>query len=115
MKNNNPSARDPLSDFMAHWKVAAPLPPGFQQGVWERVATRSRSAPVSYWRLLCLWLDECFRQPTWAVSFAALFLMAGLAFGFWRGYETTRDLDLDLARRYVQMVDPYLAQSPGVP
>ena len=115
MKNNNRSANDPLRELMAHWKVETPLPPRFQQAVWERIAARSRSTTASLWSILCLWLEDGFRRPAWAVSFAALFLMAGLAFGLWRGYETTRDMDRDLARRYVQMVDPYPAQNPGSP
>lgn len=105
--NRAPENNAPLREVLREWVVDAPLPPRFQEQVWQRIA-RAETAPQSP-RLTELWrfIEVFLPRPKFALSYLAIVLMLGLAAGFWAAQIKTSRLDSALSLRYVQSIDPY--------
>jgi len=96
-----------LSKALHEWRVAAPLPPRFQEQVWqriERLETRD-----SAWLAFLRRFGSAFARPSLAFSYVALLLFVGLAAGYWQAQTTNARADQMLSSRYVQLMDPYQA------
>ena len=106
MDENTP-APDPLDDKLKSWKVTLPLPPGFQQNVWNRLTGLDKSPAVSFWGTLEDRLARAFLRPAFASAYLAVLLALGLGTGFWQARAKTEQWDKTLAAKYVQTVDPY--------
>jgi hypothetical protein len=106
MPQNTPTS-DPLDQKLKSWSVNAPLPPRFQENVWQRVTALDKSPAVSFWRLLEDRLARAFLRPAFASAYLAMFLAIGLGTGFWQARARTAQLDKALATKYVQAVDPF--------
>ena len=106
MDENTPTP-DPLDEKLKSWQVTAPLPPRFQENVWNRVAALDRSPAVSIWRTIEDQLARAFLRPAFASAYLALLLVVGLGTGFWQARTKTQEWDKTLAAKYVQAVDPY--------
>lgn len=98
---------DALRAVLKQWRVEAPLPPRFEEGVWRRIAraeAHTLAQPVRRW--LARWV-VWFSRPAIATGWAALLLVAGVAAGSWHAREITTRWDRELAQRYVVSVNPY--------
>ncbi len=96
-----------LRDVLGAWKVDAALSPGFQDGVWRRIARQEARPALTPWGLLAVWINRALARPAVAVSYVAVLLLAGLLAGYWQArVETARETE-SLGARYVQMLDPY--------
>jgi len=51
MKTNQTPDNDPLHSVLREWHVSAPLPPGFQEQVWQRIAEIPYGQTTSYGEL----------------------------------------------------------------
>jgi predicted membrane metal-binding protein len=100
-----------LSKTLAAWKVDAPLPPRFQEGVWQRIARSGETPGLTPWALFRSWLEAALARRVVAVSYLIVLLAAGLTAGYWSGQQTSRRVEAGLGERYLQSVDPY--QMPG--
>ena len=100
---------DPLSRVLQGWKVTTPLPPRFQEQVWQRIARAEAPAKSSLWSELLRWLEGAVPRPAMAVSYLAVLLATGVMTGYWRGQEKTAHVWQQLGSRYIQSVDPYQA------
>jgi len=111
-EHENPQRRnsdDPaLSRTLKSWKIDSSLPPRFEERVWSRIANREAEAiMVTPWTALRLWLRQMALKPAFAVSYAAVLLVAGLAGGLWQSRLAEQRTEQTMGTRYVQMVDPY--------
>lgn len=102
VKNNDPA----LSKLLREWKSDAQLPPRFQEQVWERIALEESvgASPIAiFWS----WLTKSAVRPSFAVSYATILVLVGLATGLWQAHIKSDRAEQTLSTRYVQMVDPY--------
>jgi len=99
---------DGLSKILQTWKVAAPLPPRFEEQVWQRIA-RVGAAP-NLWLQFLNWLELALPRRAVAGAYLAILLLAGLTAGYWESRSKANELDEILGRRYVQMIDPFQAR-----
>ena len=107
--NQTPEDNEHLGRLLRQWTVDAPLPPRFQEQVWQRIAgAEARPAPT-LWASLSRWLEAVLPRPRFALSYATALLVVGLAAGSLAAQARTSRLETDLRVRYVQSVDPYHA------
>ncbi len=108
--NRNPENDDALGKVLRQWTVDAPLPPRFQEQVWQRIAkSETRAEPVAragLWRLI----EVVLPRPRFAYAYLAVLLVAGIAAGSVAAQIKTSRLDSELSLRYVQSIDPYRAE-----
>lgn len=102
----NPSEDKNLGEKLARWKVAQPLPPGFQDRVWRNIERTQNAAPVGAWQWCQAWLERAFARQLVALAYIALLLFFGLTAGYLGGQARERHLTSQLASSYVQSVDP---------
>jgi hypothetical protein len=108
MQDNPPSEKDEaLSKLLRNWKADAPLPPRFQEAVWNRIAQAETREGAAYWTIFSGWLEAIFARPRFALSYVAILLFAGLGAGFWQAHGRVVHDETALRARYVQVVDPY--------
>lgn len=105
--NKSPAEDETLRSVLRQWKVDAPLPPRFQEQVWQRIAkAEARPAPAAsagLWRLV----EIVFQRPRFAYAYLAVLLLSGVAAGAWAAQVKTTRLESELSLRYVQSIDPY--------
>lgn len=109
--NQRPDNSDAaLSKALKHWRVDAPLPPGFRQSVWQKI-DRQATAPVhhSIVDLIRTWITGGVSRPHVAATYLAALLLIGITVGWTQGQRDSLRLQNDLAERYVRSLDPYLA------
>src|SRR5258706_14542011 len=82
MKNEPNEKNETLNKTLGAWKVGAPLPPRFQESVWQRIARAEAQTTASVWLTLAAWLDKAFRRPVLAGP-CALVLLAARAPARW--------------------------------
>src|SRR5512136_543895 len=110
MKPNQPREDDEsLRRVLRQWTVDAPLPPRFQEQVWERIARAEVQPAPTLWASLSRWLEVALPRPRFAFSYVAALLVVGVAAGSLAAQARTSRLETDLSVRYVQSVDPYHA------
>lgn len=96
-----------LHRTLREWEIHEPLPPRFQERVWQRIAREEAQTSVNPWTLFSNWLGQFLARPSMAVSYLVLLLFTGLLAGYWQArVEQTHTLE-QLGSRYVQMMDPY--------
>lgn len=104
---DEPQKDEALSILLRAWKPDAPLPPRFQEAVWNRIAHAQTRHPAGYWTILSRWIEVSFTRPRFALSYVAILLFAGLGAGLWQAHGTAAHSETEWRARYVQMVDPY--------
>jgi hypothetical protein len=109
--NKTPEGDDALRKVLGQWKVSSPLPPRFQEQVWQRIAkAEAHPEPVAWaglWRLV----ETILPRPRFAYAYLAVLLASGVAGGSWAAQVKTNRLDSELSMRYVQSIDPYRADT----
>jgi hypothetical protein len=109
--NQTPENDEALRKVLRQWTVDVPLPPRFQERVWQRIArAETRPAPARWhdlWRLI----EVVLPRPKVAVAYLSVLLMLGLAAGSLSAQIKTRRMDSELSVRYVQSIDPYRADA----
>ncbi|HEV2393181.1 MAG TPA: hypothetical protein VG146_12560 [Verrucomicrobiae bacterium] len=105
--NHEPDKDRALDKVLKQWVVDAPLPPRFEEQVWQRIArTEARPAPTFLASLSRL-IEAALPQPRFACSYVAVLLVLGVMAGSWAAQRETSRLDAALGSRYVQSIDPY--------
>jgi hypothetical protein len=99
---------DPLREKLHAWEFDASIPARFQAGVWERIRSREeeRAAPglAGFWR----WLLPSRSACQLAGALAAIMVLAGAGLGSLTAAAANEHTHAVLARRYMQVIDPYL-------
>jgi len=100
-----------LQTLLREERDKEPLPPRFQDNVWQRIAAAERRAAASHSFSLANWLNGLFARPAAAVAWVALLLVVGMGAGYaWAGHDTTQ-WDQQLSTYYAASINPYLKQS----
>ena len=103
----NEKNNDPIRKALKEWRVTTPLPPHFQEQVWQRIARVEAGATPGLWVTLRNWLETALPRRAMAVSYLGILLVMGLTAGHWHGRQKAAELEDRLSARYVQSVDPY--------
>jgi len=108
MKSNRPTEPDEgLNQVLRTWEVRAPLPPRFNERVWERIGAQERTAGSPLRGLLLGLVEVVLPRPRVAVAYLAVLLVLGVVAGTWAAQRENSRLDQSLGSRYVQSLDPY--------
>src|SRR3989442_13895661 len=93
------SQNDPqLSKVLREWKVAAALPPRFEEQVWQRIARAEVESKPALWSALLNWLEITLPRRAVAASYLMVLLLAGLATGYWESRHQAAETDDALGR-----------------
>jgi hypothetical protein len=112
MKPNQTSEdNESLGRVLRQWTVDAPLPPRFQEQVWQRIARAEAAAAPSLWVLISRWLENVLPRPKFAFAYVAVLLVAGVTAGSLAAQVSTSRMETDLSLRYVRTLDPFQAHS----
>jgi hypothetical protein len=97
-------SKDPLDDLLDRWNPEYPATSGLKRDVWQRIAAVRPGLLVQ----LGAWL----RRPAFSLVFAAACALAVLAFFEWHEAQRQRQVNAELARQYLRVIDPALG-APG--
>ncbi|HXA80016.1 MAG TPA: hypothetical protein VNV14_02000 [Opitutaceae bacterium] len=97
-------SKDPLDELLDRWNPVHPDTSGLQRDVWRRIAAIRPGLLVQLWA----WL----RRPAFSLLFAAACALAVLAFVEWHEVQRQRQVNAELARQYLRVIDPALG-APG--
>lgn len=114
MKPNQESESDvSLKKVLSQWTVDAPLPPRFQEQVWQRIERAESAGAMSFRSSLARWLEKLLPRPKLAYSYAAVLLAVGILAGAWAAQTKNTRMEASLGSRYLQSIDPYQAGRAG--
>lgn len=102
-----PEPNDPLRDAMSAWQVKTPLPPRFQEQVWQRIALAESQQAGSWWLVVIRRVELVFARPALAASYVAILVSIGLGMGYLQADRKTAEKESQGRALYVQSVDPY--------
>ena len=109
---NSPELDEALRAELRAWSLKAPLPPRFEEQVWQRIARIENSPESSVWAGMKFWIEYVLSRRSVAASYLALLLLLGLTTGYRRAHGTITQAEMNLRHRYVQTVDPYQMHRP---
>lgn len=111
MNKHRPFENDErLRKLLGEWRVDAALPARFQERVWESIEAKERGGLAQgFWTSIWVSAANRLRQPAFAVTYLAIFILLGIGAGWQHGKSRSAKVNSDLKMRYVQMVDPYQA------
>lgn len=97
---------DPLDPLLDRWSVTPEPPARLSAEVWQRIALNQvDSSPSAGWRVM---LESWFARPPFAVVFVASCALLGLFLAEVRVNHAQRERSEQLARSYLQLIDPLL-------
>lgn len=99
--------KQPERDLLKAWTVETPVPTNFNASVWRRIEQKGASSQGSIRNLIAAWFAGVFAKPAFAISYAGVALLLGLAAGHLHGASTLEKHGDQLEARYLQSVDPY--------
>jgi hypothetical protein len=109
MSANQPPEDHALRRVLSQWTLETPLPPRFQEQVWQRIAkAETRPEPpirAALWRAI----EAALPRPKFALAYLSVLLASGVLAGSWAAQAKTTRMDSALSLRYVQAIDPYRA------
>ena len=106
-----PDNDEHLRAGLREWVVDNPLPPRFQEQVWQRIAWAEARPESGFWRRLNRLVEVALPRPGIAFSYVATLLILGVAAGSVTAQLRSSHLNADLSARYVQSMDPYRADT----
>lgn len=97
---------DPLDPLLDHWSETPEPSPRLSSEVWRRIALAEESAhePKGFWAGIEAW----FARPPFAAMFVAMCALLGLFLAEVRVNQQQRERSAQLARSYLQLIDPLL-------
>ena len=104
-----PPNDEPLERTLRTWVMDQPLPPRFQEQVWQRIARAEAGPAPGLWSSLARVLELVLTRPRFAYAYIALLLTLGLGAGAWEAQKANSRLDATLGSQYVRALDPYQA------
>ena len=103
--NQDPEKDQAVDSALKEWVVDAPLPPRFQEQVWQRIARAEVS--TSIWRRLPRLIGTHLPRPGFAYSYVAILVLVGVVSGALAAQHATHRLNAALGAQYMQSVDPF--------
>ncbi len=101
-----------LRSVLRRWVVDTPLPPRFQEQVWQRIARAEAGPGTGFWAAVSRLIEVALPRPKVAFSFIAALLVLGVAGGSVAAQVRSSQLNAALSVRYVQSIDPYRSDMP---
>lgn len=104
---NRPSPDDPLDPLLDRWASTPEPSPRLAAEVWQRIATGEAQARRERgpWASFELWLE----RPIFAIGFVAACALLGIFLAEIRIGHVQRERNAQLARSYLQLIDPLVA------
>jgi len=102
---------NPLHAALRGWVVDSPLPPHFEDRVWQRIAMAEVRPGSGIWASLVRLIEVVLPRPGIALSYVVTLLVLGVAAGSVTAQIRSSHLNADLSSRYVHLLDPYLAEA----
>jgi hypothetical protein len=99
------SSRDPLDDLLDRWQMPTGSVPDMRAEVRRELA-RCRSSNANTWLGR---LEQAFSRPSFAFTFVAACVLLGLFLAEARVSRQHALYGAQIARSYVQLIDPLLA------
>ncbi len=101
---------DPLDPLLDRWSSTPDPSPNLSAKVWQQIATHDASDDemVGPWTLLMHWLG----RPAFAVGFVTACALLGLFLAEVRVSYAQRERNAQLARSYLQLIDPLINTPP---
>lgn len=95
---------DPLDPLLDRWSQLPDPSPRLAAEVWQRLATGRQRAPVErgIWATFGTWLE----RPVFAACFVAACAALGILLAEARLGRVERERNAQLARNYLEMIDP---------
>jgi hypothetical protein len=102
---------DPLDPLLDRWSETPEPSPRLSAEVWRRIALRegSTGTPEGFWAALESW----FSRPPFATMFVVSCALLGLFLAEVRVSHLQRERSEQLARSYLQLIDPLLTADSG--
>jgi hypothetical protein len=102
---------DPLDPLLDRWSETPEPPPRLSAEVWRRIAQAEHPAPASesWWAGIEAW----FSRPPFAAMFLVSCALLGLFLAEVRVSHLQRERSEQLARSYLQLIDPLLTADAG--
>jgi hypothetical protein len=92
---------DELKKKLALWNVRPEIPPGFQRGVWNRIAARDSKSSKNFFAISWLTL------PRLAACAFVISILTGTGLGLVESSSANAKNWRTLEEKYVQSIDPY--------
>ena len=108
-----PESELSLNKVLRQWTVDAPLPPRFQEQVWQRIERTESDVALPLRTAILGWLENLLPRPKLAYSYAAVLLALGIAAGAWAAQTQNTRTEASLGSRYLQSIDPYQVTRPS--
>ena len=109
----NQSTDKALTELLAQWKVKAPLPPRFQEAVWQRIERMQTPTKPSVWAVITHWIGTVLSRPMLTASYLAVLITVGATVGWAQSRQEITSVKDRLSQRYIHVLDPY--QAPRLP
>jgi hypothetical protein len=110
---NAPPPEDPLDPLLDRWSVTPDPSPRLTAEVWQRIATDRDHGSLApgLWAMFGSWIE----RPAFAVGFVVACALAGLFVAEIRINHAHRERNAQLARSYLQLIDPLVSNSEPPP
>ena len=97
---------DPLDPLLNRWSETPEPSPRLASEVWQRISLQESTRPEApgFWAAMESW----FARPPFAVLFIASCALLGLFLAELRVSHLQRERSAQLARSYLQLIDPLL-------
>lgn len=99
-----------LGKVLKQWRADAPLPPRFQEAVWQRIECAERVAAPSAssaWVMISHWIGAMLPRPAMAASYFAVLLAVGVTAGWAQARQETERVKVELGERYIRVLAPF--------
>lgn len=101
---------DPLDPLLERWRTTPFPPPGaIADEAWRRIAIAETTASPSKLERMA----AAFVRPSFAAAFVAACILLGLFLAEVRLSRLAAERNAQLARSYLQLIDPLLASAPS--
>jgi hypothetical protein len=108
---NEPNDDLRLRELLREWPGNQPLPPQFQERVWQRIESAEQMPTTTLARAFSRRLAALFARPAFAVAWVSLLLVLGMGTGyFWGGHDATRS-EAQLSNHYAASINPDIADN----
>jgi hypothetical protein len=100
---------DPLDPLLDRWKEPGEPTTNLAPEVWRRIALRENGARDGMWAEIA----ACLARPPFAAMFVVSCAILGLFLAEVRVNHEQRERSAQLARSYLQLIDPLLKEAPA--
>jgi type VI protein secretion system component VasK len=104
-----PTPPDPLDPLLDLWKEPSDQAPNLAPEVWRRIMLEESGSREGFWAEAAAWLS----RPPFAAMFVASCALLGLFLAEVRVNREQRAQSSQLARSYLQLIDPLLKADAG--